>query len=152
MSEQKPFKTDAQWRAELSPEQYAVCRQAATEAPFSGKWHRHREPGTYVCAACHGELFGADAKFDSPCGWPSFWQPLIPAAVSNHDYDSHGMRRTEVRCAHCGSHLGHVLSRAARCGSCRARNHSHSTCQLRQPLIYPLHAPLCSRLPRCHPR
>lgn len=108
MSDQKPFKTDAQWRAELSPEQYAVCRQAATEAPFSGKWYRHHAAGTYVCAACHSELFGADAKFDSPCGWPSFAQPVADA-VSNHDDDSHGMVRTEVRCARCGSHLGHVF-------------------------------------------
>lgn len=109
MSEPGLIRSEEEWRAELSPEQYAVCRCSATEPPFSGKWYHHHAAGTYVCAACRSALFGSDSKYDSGSGWPSFWQPLIPAAVSSHDDDSHGMRRIEVRCAHCGSHLGHLF-------------------------------------------
>ncbi len=103
------LRSEAEWRAELSPEQYAVCRCSATEPPFSGKWYHHHAAGTYVCAACRSALFGSDSKYDSGSGWPSFWQPLIPAAVVSRDDDSHGMHRIEVRCAHCDSHLGHVF-------------------------------------------
>lgn len=109
MSGQKLSRTDAEWRAELTPEQYAVCRCSATEPPFSGKWYRHQEAGTYTCAACGARLFGSDSKYDSGSGWPSFFQPLIPAAVASHDDNSHGMQRIEARCAHCDSHLGHVF-------------------------------------------
>ena len=109
MSDTKLSKTDAQWRAELTPEQYAVCRCSATEPPFSGKWYRHKEAGTYVCAACHSKLFASDAKYDSGSGWPSYFQPIEAAAVTEHRDDSHGMSRVEVRCAHCDSHLGHVF-------------------------------------------
>ena len=109
MNEPGLVSSEAEWRAELSPEQYAVCRCSATEPPFSGKWYHHHAAGTYVCAACRSALFGSDSKYDSGSGWPSFWQPLIPAAVASHDDDSHGMRRIEVRCAHCDSHLGHVF-------------------------------------------
>jgi len=109
MNEPGLVRSEAEWRAELSPEQYAVCRCSATEPPFSGKWYHHQADGTYVCAACRSALFGSDSKYDSGSGWPSFWQPLIPAAVASFDDDSHGMRRIEVRCAHCGSHLGHVF-------------------------------------------
>ena len=109
MSEPGLIRSEEEWRAELSPEQYAVCRCSATEPPFSGKWYHHHAAGTYVCAACRSALFGSDSKYDPGSGWPSFWQPLIPAAVSSHDDDSHGMRRIEVRCAHCGSHLGHLF-------------------------------------------
>lgn len=109
MNEPGKPKTDAEWRAELSPEQYAVCRCSATEPPFSGKWYHHHDAGTYVCAACRSALFGSDSKYDSGSGWPSFWQPMIPAAVATLDDDSHGMRRIEARCAHCDSHLGHVF-------------------------------------------
>ncbi|WNL47026.1 peptide-methionine (R)-S-oxide reductase MsrB [Dyella sp. BiH032] len=109
MSETKPSKTDAEWRAELTPEQYAVCRCSATEPPFSGKWYRHKEAGTYVCAACHAQLFASDAKYDSGSGWPSYYQPIAGAAVTEHEDESHGMRRVEIRCAHCDSHLGHVF-------------------------------------------
>ena len=109
MNEPGLVRSEAEWRAELSPEQYAVCRCSATEPPFSGKWYHHHAAGTYVCAACRSALFGSDSKYDSGSGWPSFWQPLIPAAVASHDDDSHGMRRIEVRCAHCDSHLGHVF-------------------------------------------
>lgn len=109
MSDTKLSKTDAQWRAELTPEQYAVCRCSATEPPFSGKWYRHEEAGTYVCAACHAKLFASDAKYDSGSGWPSYFQPIEAAAVTEHRDDSHGMSRVEIRCAHCDSHLGHVF-------------------------------------------
>lgn len=109
MSQEKVQKTDAQWQAELTPEQYAVCRCSATEPPFSGKWYRHKEAGTYVCAACQSKLFSSEAKYDSGSGWPSYVQPLDRAAVSLHQDESHGMHRTEVRCAECGSHLGHVF-------------------------------------------
>lgn len=109
MNEPGLAKSEAEWRAELSPEQYAVCRCSATEPSFSGKWYHHHAAGTYVCVACRSALFGSDSKFDSGSGWPSFWQPLIPAAVASFDDDSHGMRRIEVRCAHCDSHLGHVF-------------------------------------------
>ena len=109
MNEPGPVKSEAEWRAELSPQQYAVCRCSATEPPFSGKWYHHHAAGTYVCAGCRSVLFGSDSKYDSGSGWPSFWQPLIPAAVASRDDDSHGTRRIEVRCAHCDSHLGHVF-------------------------------------------
>lgn len=109
MSDPKLNKTDAQWREELSPEQYAVCRCSATEPPFSGKWYQHKESGTYVCAACGSKLFESDTKYDSGSGWPSFYQAMDKAAVTLHEDESHGMRRVEVRCAHCDSHLGHVF-------------------------------------------
>ncbi|WP_266168408.1 peptide-methionine (R)-S-oxide reductase MsrB [Dyella subtropica] len=109
MSQTKLGKTDAEWRAELTPEQYAVCRCSATEPPFSGKWYRHKDAGTYVCAACHARLFASEAKYDSGSGWPSYFQPLTRASVSLHKDESHGMSRTEVRCSECSSHLGHVF-------------------------------------------
>ena len=109
MSDPKLNKTDAQWREELSPEQYAVCRCSATEPPFSGKWYQHKESGTYVCADCGAKLFESDTKYDSGSGWPSFYQAMDKAAVTLHEDESHGMRRVEVRCAHCESHLGHVF-------------------------------------------
>ena len=109
MSDAKLNKTDAQWREELTPEQYAVCRCSATEPPFSGKWYQHKDTGTYVCAACGAELFDSQTKYDSGSGWPSFYQALDKAAVTLHEDDSHGMRRVEVRCGHCASHLGHVF-------------------------------------------
>jgi peptide-methionine (R)-S-oxide reductase len=102
-------KTDAQWRAELTPEQYHVLRQKGTERAFAGKLWNAKTPGTYLCAACGQELFGSDVKYDSGSGWPSFTQPLEPARVEEHVDRSHGMVRTEVTCARCGSHLGHVF-------------------------------------------
>lgn len=109
MSDQKVGKSDDQWRAELTPQQYAVCRCSATEPPFSGKWYRHKDAGTYVCAACQTPLFASEAKYDSGSGWPSFFQPLARKAISLQQDESRGMRRTEVRCAACESHLGHVF-------------------------------------------
>jgi peptide-methionine (R)-S-oxide reductase len=102
-------KTDAEWRAQLSPEQYAVCRCSATEPPFTGRFWDHHEAGTYTCAACAAPLFASGDKFDSGSGWPSYTRPIGPGAVSEAFDESHGMRRTEVKCAACGSHLGHVF-------------------------------------------
>jgi peptide-methionine (R)-S-oxide reductase len=109
MNQHKPYKTDEQWRNSLNPEQYAVCRCSATEPPFSGKWYKHKEAGTYTCVACHAPLFASEAKYDSGSGWPSFFQPIKRAAVNLMADESHGMHRTEVRCAVCDSHLGHMF-------------------------------------------
>jgi peptide-methionine (R)-S-oxide reductase len=106
---QKIDKTDAQWRAELTPEQYAVLRGQATEAPFTGKYALTKDEGMFKCAGCGAELFSSDTKFDSGSGWPSFTEPSVAAAVELHEDRSHGMARTEVTCARCGGHLGHVF-------------------------------------------
>ncbi len=103
-------KTDADWRARLSPEQYAVCRCSATEPPFSGKYWDHHASGMYHCVACEAKLFASDSKFDSGSGWPSYFQPADAKALKLEFDDSHGMRRTKVQCAGCGSHLGHVFT------------------------------------------
>ena len=105
----KVIKTDDEWRRELTPEQYAVARQKATERPFTGKYHNSHEPGTYKCVACGNELFSSDAKFDSGCGWPSFTAPTTEDNVRTEVDNSHGMLRTEVLCASCDAHLGHVF-------------------------------------------
>jgi peptide-methionine (R)-S-oxide reductase len=102
-------KTDEQWRAELSPEQYAICRCSETERAFTGKFWNHHAAGTYVCAACQAALFASGDKYDSGSGWPSYTKPLEAAAVVEHEDGSLGMRRVEVRCAACDSHLGHVF-------------------------------------------
>jgi peptide-methionine (R)-S-oxide reductase len=102
-------KTDAEWKAELTPEQYRVLREKGTEPPFSGEYNKSKEAGTYVCAACGNPLFSSDAKFDSGTGWPSFWTPLSESSVRAEDDESHGMSRTEVLCKSCGGHLGHVF-------------------------------------------
>jgi peptide-methionine (R)-S-oxide reductase len=105
----KVSKTDAEWKCELSPEQYAVCRCSATEAPFTGKYYDHHETGVYRCAACKAALFESSAKFDSGSGWPSYFAPVDAAAIAQVIDESHGMRRVEVKCARCESHLGHVF-------------------------------------------
>jgi len=105
----KVTKTDDEWRKDLTPEQYAVCRQAGTERAFTGKYWNNHEDGRYRCVACGAELFDAGTKFDSGSGWPSFTAPMDAGGVSTHADDSHSMRRTEVRCAKCDSHLGHVF-------------------------------------------
>ncbi|MGC1381858.1 MAG: peptide-methionine (R)-S-oxide reductase MsrB [Candidatus Baltobacteraceae bacterium] len=102
-------KTEAQWKAELEPERYHILREAGTEAPFTGSLLTMRDDGTYLCGACGQPLFASDAKYDSHCGWPSFTNPEQQENVRLLDDHSHGMRRIEVRCKRCDSHLGHVF-------------------------------------------
>jgi len=99
---------DNAWREKLSPEQFHVLREKGTEAPFSGKFVYHNDSGSYRCAACGSVLFDSNTKFDAHCGWPSFYDAK-PGSVNLTEDRSHGMVRTEVTCAHCGSHLGHVF-------------------------------------------
>jgi peptide-methionine (R)-S-oxide reductase len=102
-------KSDAEWRDELTPEQYQVCRQCGTEPPFSGTYWDCHEPGIYRCVCCGAALFDADAKFDSGSGWPSFRQPYAPENIVSRTDTSHGTQRVEVLCKQCGAHLGHVF-------------------------------------------
>lgn len=102
-------KTDAEWRAQLPPDRYAVLREAATEPAFSGALYRNKATGTYGCGACGAPLFSSEAKYESGSGWPSFFDPLESNAVRLVEDRSHGMLRVEVRCAACDSHLGHVF-------------------------------------------
>jgi peptide-methionine (R)-S-oxide reductase len=102
-------KTDKEWQTELSPEQYRVLRQKGTEAPFSGEYDHTFEPGTYHCAGCGTVLFESDAKYDSGCGWPAFFTPADATAIDEETDSTYGMVRTEVLCASCGGHLGHVF-------------------------------------------
>lgn len=105
----KIVKTDAEWRAQLSPEQYHVTRQAGTERPFSNAYHDSKLPGTYSCICCGTPLFRSDQKYDSRTGWPSFWAPVSEEAVATKVDGMLWMKRTEVLCAHCDAHLGHVF-------------------------------------------
>ena len=106
----KIVKSDDEWRKLLTPMQYAVTRQKATERPFTGEYEKTTAPGTYRCVACGQELFTSDAKFESHCGWPSFTAPAKKDFVAEESDHSHGMVRTEVLCARCDSHLGHVFN------------------------------------------
>lgn len=109
MSEEKLHLTDAEWRERLSPEQYAILRKGGTERAFTGKYEGNKAAGQYLCAGCGQELFGSEAKFDSGSGWPSFTTPAEAEAVAENRDSSYGMVRTEVVCARCGGHLGHVF-------------------------------------------
>jgi peptide-methionine (R)-S-oxide reductase len=102
-------KTEEDWRRELTPEQYRVLRQKATEAPFTGEYDHVFDPGTYHCAGCGAALFASDAKYDSGCGWPAFSAPADGAAIEEETDTSYGMVRTEVMCSKCGGHLGHLF-------------------------------------------
>ena len=105
----KVIKTDEEWRAILTPEQYEVARRKGTERPFTGEYYDSKEKGTYKCAACGSTLFTSDAKFDSGCGWPSFYQPSAEDNVRTQSDTTHGMIRTEVLCGSCDAHLGHIF-------------------------------------------
>jgi len=100
---------DDDYKSKLTPEQYRVCRQKGTEAPFTGEYYNTKTPGVYRCACCGDKLFTSDSKYDSGSGWPSFFEPIDKAAVVEHVDKSHFMVRVEIACAKCGSHLGHVF-------------------------------------------
>jgi peptide-methionine (R)-S-oxide reductase len=102
-------KTDEEWREELTPEQFHVCRERGTERPFTGEYVLSKEKGVYRCSACGNELFDSETKFDSGTGWPSFFQPIQPDSVDTAEDLAHGMWRVEVVCKACGAHLGHVF-------------------------------------------
>ncbi len=109
MTKDKIVKTDEEWRSQLTREQYRVAREHGTERAFTSPLNNEKRDGVFTCVACHEPLFSSAAKFDSGTGWPSFFQPLDPGAVTEHDDRSFFSRRTEIRCARCDSHLGHVF-------------------------------------------
>ncbi len=109
MSDDKIDKSEQQWREQLTPEQYHVTREAGTERAFTGKYYALKDDGVYHCVCCDAPLFTSREKYDSGSGWPSYWQPVSPDAITEHRDTSHGMVRVEVRCARCDAHLGHVF-------------------------------------------
>lgn len=106
---EKVKKTEQEWRAQLTPEEYYVTQQKGTEPPFSGRYCNSKEPGTYTCVCCGQPLFKSNAKYESGTGWPSFWQPVGRESVATETDRTHGMERTEALCSACGAHLGHVF-------------------------------------------
>ena len=100
---------DEEYRKKITPEQYEVTRLKATERPFTGKYHDTKDPGVYVCICCEQNLFSSETKYDSGCGWPSFWQPMESDGITEEEDLTYGMRRIEVTCSNCGAHLGHVF-------------------------------------------
>jgi peptide-methionine (R)-S-oxide reductase len=105
----KLIRTEEEWKEKLDPEQYNVCRLSATERPFTGKYNDFKDDGIFTCVGCEAELFDSTTKFDSGCGWPSFYAPIGEQAMMEIRDTTHGMIRTEVKCANCESHLGHVF-------------------------------------------
>jgi peptide-methionine (R)-S-oxide reductase len=106
---EKIIKTEEEWKKELGPKRYRILREKGTELPGTGEYYHSKEKGTYLCGACGQELFSSDTKFESGTGWPSFWEPIAAEAVETKEDASLGMRRVEVTCSRCGSHLGHVF-------------------------------------------
>ena len=106
---EKVHKTEAEWRALLTPEQFHVMREGGTERAFTGALVNNHDDGIYRCAGCGAELFASDTKFESGSGWPSFWLPVTPDAIAAHEDTTHGMRRIEVTCSKCDAHLGHLF-------------------------------------------
>jgi len=102
-------KSEEEWKKELTPEQFQVCRMKGTERPFTGEYYKSKEPGVYKCVACGNELFDSETKYESGTGWPSFYKPIGDENVETEADDSYGMVRTEVMCSKCGAHLGHVF-------------------------------------------
>ncbi len=102
-------KSEEEWKKQLTPEQYQVCRNKGTERPFTGEYYKSKEAGVFKCVACGNELFESETKFDSGTGWPSFYKPISEENVDTEEDNAYGMRRTEVMCGACGSHLGHVF-------------------------------------------
>lgn len=109
MSREKPSKTNKDWKENLTPEQFRVCREKGTERAFTGKYWDHKESGEYVCVCCGNTLFSSETKFDSGTGWPSFYDTMDQGNVNLKEDDSHSMQRTEVLCSNCAAHLGHVF-------------------------------------------
>ena len=110
MDKHEVVKSEEEWKKTLTPEQYQVLREKGTERPFTGKYWNHHEDGTYTCAACGQELFKSNTKFDSDCGWPSFWDAVDKSKIETRDDFSFGMHRIEVVCRRCGGHLGHLFN------------------------------------------
>jgi peptide-methionine (R)-S-oxide reductase len=106
---EKITKSDAEWRSQLTDEQYRVARKSGTEPAFTGEYYKTKTPGTYVCVCCGQELFSSDTKYESGSGWPSFYQPIAKESVATNEDNEYGMRRVEVTCSRCDAHLGHVF-------------------------------------------